>query len=413
MSDIFLGIVLFTLIVMSLILMVMAARSFILQQVEVTITINEDQKIQSLSGQKLLNALHDNNILIPSACAGAGTCGLCRVIVPNRGEGVLPIEEANLGRSELRKGVRLACQVVIRGDMDVKVPQDLFDVKSWECRVISTISLTPFIREIVLELPTGATPHLRAGGYMQVSAPPHKVSFADFNIPQEYEDIWRQKNLRGLTSECKHEITRAYSLANRTSDHGKIIFNVRLALPPPTIKGAPPGIVSSYLFSLKVGDIVKIEGPYGEFGATQTQSEMIFIGGGVGMAPLRAIIHDQLERKKTKRKISYWYGARSRIELFYESEFNSLQSEYENFTWKVALSEPRPQDNWQGATGFIHEVVYKSYLKQHSRPQDCEYYLCGPPLMIKAVLAMLEDIGVSKQNIFNDDFGGADNDFES
>lgn len=406
MSDILLGIALFTLIVMTLILMVMAAQSFILPQVEATVTINGDQKLQTLTGQKLLTVLHDNNILIPSACAGAGTCGLCKVTVSNGGENPLPTEAANLDQRELRKGVRLACQVVVRGDMDVKVSEDLFGVESLGCRVVSTASLAPFIREIVLELPAGATPRLRAGGFMQVTAPAHAVRFADFVIPEEHEYIWSQKNLRELTSECETEITRAYSLANRPADHGKIVLNVRLALPPPMIEGAPPGMVSSYLFGLQAGDMVQVDGPHGSFGATDTQSEMVFIGGGVGMAPLRAIIYDQLERQKTRRRISYWYGARSRIELFYENEFDCLQSEYDNFTWTVALSDPKPQDNWVGATGFIHEVAYKDYLNEHPAPEDCEYYLCGPPLMIKAVLAILEDIGVSRRSIFNDDFGG-------
>lgn len=390
---------------MTLILMVMAAQSFILRQAEATVTINGDQKLQALTGQKLLSVLHDNNILIPSACAGAGTCGLCRVTLPNWGEEALPTEAANLDRRELRAGIRLACQVVVRGDMDVKVSEELFGVESWECRVVSTASLAPFIREIILELPAGAAPRLRAGGFMEVTAPAHAVRFADFVIPEEHEHIWKQEHLRELTSECEMEVTRAYSFANRPADHGKIVLNVRLALPPPTIEGAPPGVVSSYLFGLQEGDTVRVEGPHGSFGATDTQREMVFIGGGVGMAPLRAIIFDQLERQKTGRKISYWYGARSRIELFYENEFDCLQSTYDNFTWTVALSDPKPEDNWAGATGFIHEVVFNDYLNECPAPEECEYYLCGPPLMIKAVLAMLEDIGVDRRSIFNDDFG--------
>ena len=406
MSDVLLGIALFTVIVMTLILLVLAARAFISRQVEAIITVNGDQKLQTLTGQKLLTVLHDNGILIPSACASAGTCGLCQVTVTNGGGEALPTEVAKLDRRELRAGVRLACQVVVRGDVDVKVSEDLFGTDSWECRVISTTHLAPFIREIVLELPTGVTANLRAGGFVQITAPEHEVRFADFIIPKEYTEVWEQGSLRKLTSKSETLVTRAYSFANHPTDLGKIVLNIRLALPPPTVYGAPPGVVSSYLFGLKVGDTVKVDGPYQNFGAMNTHREMVFIGGGVGMAPLRAIIFDQLERQKTKRKISYWYGARSRIELFYGDEFDQLESEHTNFRWTVGLSDPKPEDSWEGATGFIHDIAFKEYLEEHPAPEDCEYYLCGPPLMIKAVLSMLEDIGVDRRSIYNDDFGG-------
>lgn len=406
MSDVLLGIALFTAIVMILILTVLAARAFISRQVEATVTVNSDKILQTLTGQKLLTVLHDNGILIPSACAGAGTCGLCQVTVTNGGGEALPTEAAKLEQRELRAGVRLACQVTVHGDMDVKVSEDLFGTESWACEVISTTPLAPFIREIVLKLPKGATPRMRAGGFVQVTAPEHKVRFADFSIPDEHAEVWDQGSLRALTSGCDTEATRAYSFANRPVDHGKIVLNVRLALPPPTVEGAAPGVVSSYLFGLLTGDTVNLSGPYGSFGATETEREMVFIGGGVGMAPLRAIIFDQLEREKTKRQISYWYGARSGIELFYEDEFDRLQSKYDNFSWTIGLSNPKPEDNWTGATGFIHDIAFGEYLNAHPAPEDCEYYLCGPPLMIKAVLSMLEDIGVDRQSIFNDDFGG-------
>jgi len=406
MSEVLLGIALFTAIVMALILLVLAARAFISRQVEATVTVNGGQVLQALTGQKLLAVLHDNDILIPSACAGAGTCGLCQVTVTNGGGDPLPTEAAKLDRTELRAGVRLACQVTVRGDISVKVPEDMFGTESWACRVVSTTPLAPFIREIVLELPAGATPNLRAGGFVQVTAPTQEVRFADFIIPEEHEGVWEGKALRALISKNDTETIRAYSFANRPSDCEKIVLNVRLALPPPTAKGAPPGVVSSYLFGLNKGDIVNVSGPYGSFGATDTEREMVFIGGGVGMAPLRAIIFDQLERLKTKRKMSYWYGARSGIELFYEDEFDELQSKHDNFSWEISLSDPKPEDNWTGATGFIHDVAFENHLNTHPAPENCEYYLCGPPLMIKAVISMLEDIGVDRQSIFSDDFGG-------
>lgn len=406
MIDALLGIALFTVTVMVLILTVLVARMFILRQVEAIITINNDQNLQTLTGQKLLTVLHDNGILIPSACAGAGTCGLCQITVLNGGGTALPTEAAKLDQRELHEGLRLACQVVVRGNMDVKVSEDLIGTESWECEVISTTALAPFIREVVLELPEGATPQFRAGGFVQVTAPEHEVHFANFVIPEEHEEFWEQGSLRELMSKSETEATRAYSFANRPCDHGKIVLIIRLALPPPTVEDAAPGVVSSYLFGLNSGDVVKVSGPYGSFGATDTQREMVFIGGGVGMAPLRAVIFDQLEQIKTGRKISYWYGARSRIELFYEDGFDHLQSKFDNFSWTVGLSDPKPEDNWDGATGFIHDIVFKEYLDEHPAPEDCDYFLCGAPLMIKAVQSMLEDIGVDRRSIYNDDFGG-------
>ncbi len=406
MTDILLGSALFTSIVMSLILLVLLARKFLSRQVDVTITVNGAQKLQSQTGQKLLSVLHDNGILIPSACAGAGTCGLCRVTVSEGAGEILPTEKAKLNRQDLRDGIRLACQLVLRSDMDVKVPDDLLGTEIFECRVVSNVPLAPFIREITLEPSAGSALNLRAGGFIQVTIPAHELRFADFVIPKEHEEIWDQESLREMTSKSEKEVTRAYSLANRPRDKNRIVLNVRLALPPPLIDEAPPGVGSSYLFGLKAGDIVKVGGPYGSFGATDTQREMVFIGGGVGMAPLRAIIFDQLKNLDTERKISFWYGARSKIDLFYEAEFDRLQAEYKNFNWTVALSDPRAEDKWKGATGFIHEVAFENYLKDHPAPESCEYYLCGPPLMIKAVLSMLEEIGVDRQSIFNDDFGG-------
>jgi Na+-transporting NADH:ubiquinone oxidoreductase subunit F len=405
MNDILAGIGLFTLIVMTLVLTVLAARAMISRRVAVTVVVNETNRFKAQTGQKLLAVLHDNGVLVASACAGAGTCGLCRVTVPVGGGLILPTERAKLDRTERHNHIRLACQVILRSDTEVLVPTDLLGIETWACRVESTRMLAPFIREIVLVLPGDANPLLRAGTFVQVSAPAYGIRFADFDIPARYETIWAGTTLRDLTARSKAEVSRAYSIANRPGDRGKIVLNVRLALPPPAQTDAPPGVVSSYLFSLQIGEELTVAGPYGSFGAKETGREMVLIGGGVGMAPLRAIIFDQLENIGTHRKISFWYGARSRIELFYQEEFNNLQERHDNFSWTTALSDPKPEDKWNGAVGFIHDVAYENYLKVHPSPEACEYYLCGPPLMIRAVMSMLKDIGAETDNIFNDDFG--------
>lgn len=406
MTDILLGIALFTLIVMVLSLAVLAARAILAPPATATVTVNQDRKLIARTRQKLLDVLHDNGILVPSACAGAGTCGLCKVTVTGGGGEVLPTERSKLDKQEVRAGLRLACQVQLRGDMALQIPDDLLGSNVWDCKVASARSLAPFIREIVLELPEGEDLAFRAGSFVQITAPPHDLCYAEFDLAPEFEAIWQQMSLRTLVSGSKVAVTRAYSIANRPEDRGRIVLNIRLALPPPSVEDAQPGIVSSYLFGLKQGETVSVTGPYGSFGATDSGREMVFIGGGVGLAPLRAIIFDQLERLGTDRKMSFWYGARSRAELYYEDEFEALQKKHANFSWTVALSDPKQEDNWDGATGFIHNVAYQAYLKSHAAPEDCDYYLCGPPLMIRAVLSMLEDIGVERSSIFNDDFGG-------
>lgn len=406
MTDILLGIVLFTLIVMVLSLAVMAARAVLAPPALATITINGDKRLTAPTRQKLLEVLHGNGILIPSACAGAGTCGLCKVAVAQGGGEVLPTERSKLDRQEIRAGMRLACQVQVRGDIAVQIPDDLLGTNTWDCTVVSAEFLAPFIREVVLALPEGEDLQSRAGSFVQITVPPHELNYADFEVPSEFETVWQRMSLRALTSGSKAEVTRAYSIANRPRDKGRIVLNIRLALPPPSVADAPPGIVSSYLFGVKAGDTVRVTGPYGSFAAKDTDKEMVFIGGGVGMAPLRAIIFDQLRQRGTERRMSFWYGARSRTELYYENEFEALQKENPNFNWTVALSDPKPEDDWDGPTGFVHDVAYHAYLKNHPAPEDCEYYLCGPPLMIRAVMKMLQDIGVERDSIFNDDFGG-------
>jgi Na+-transporting NADH:ubiquinone oxidoreductase subunit F len=405
MTEILLGSALFTFIVMLLSVVVMTARAFLLPSNKVIVTVNDSRELPTRAGLRLLSALLDGGILVPAACGGAGTCGLCRVTVKAGGGEALPTEAARFSRREIRGGARLACQVTLRGDIAVQIPDKLLSAESLECIVRSARTLSPLIKEMVLDLPAGADFRFRAGAFVQVTAPAYELSFAELRIAEEYEAAWEQFDLRKMKAASHQPTTRAYSIANTPSEKGCIILLVRLALPPPSVPDVPPGIVSSWLFSLAAGEKVAIAGPYGDFAATSSDREMILIGGGVGMAPLRAIIFDQLERLGTRRKISFWYGARSAIDLFYADEFDALAARHDNFGWTVALSDPAPADNWDGATGFIHDVVFERYLKDHPAPEDCEYYLCGPPLMIKAVLAMLDQAGVDDDSIFNDDFG--------
>lgn len=405
MTDILLGIGLFTVIAMALSLIVLTARKLFASPVPVSVTINDNRRFTVLSQQKLLDILYQNDILVPSACAGKGTCGLCKVAVEQGGGEALPVERAKLHKTDLSNGTRLACQVTVREDIVVRVPDDLFGTQKWECKVASNRSLAPFTRELVLDLPADAEVDFRAGSFVNITIPPYQLQFRDFQIPPEHEKYWQKIALRSLSSQAKTSVTRAYSVANKPDETGQIVLNIRLALPPPSVEPLPPGVVSSYLFGLDQGEKVQVAGPYGEFGARNTDKEMVIIGGGVGVAPLRAIIFDQLIRQSAHRKISFWYGARSKVELYYENEFNELQKKYPNFSWTVALSNPQPDDRWNGPTGFIHQVVYDAYLKDHPSPEDCEFYLCGPPLMTRAVVAMLQEIGVGRDSIFNDDFG--------
>jgi len=371
----------------------------------VTVTVNGERQISAVANLRLLEILNSNGVAVPSGCAGAGTCGLCRVTAVTGAGSPVPTELARLARADVRDGVRLACQVVVRNDVAVSVPDEVLGVATMRCVVASTMTLTPLIKEIVLTPPEGAAFDFRAGSFVQVTAPPYRLDYASIQIAPEHEEQWQKLGLRRLTAHNEMAVSRAYSVASRPADSDRIVLNVRLASPPPAAPDAPPGIVSSWLFGLSTGDVVEVAGPYGNFGATETDREMVFIGGGVGMAPLRAIIHDELERKQSGRRISFWYGARSRGELFYVEEFEDLTRRYDKFRWIPALSEPADADEWTGSRGFIHDVVYQSYLKDHAAPEDCEYYLCGPPLMIQAVYAMLDESGVETSSIFNDDFG--------
>lgn len=407
MNEIVLGSVLFVAIVLILSSIVVAARALLLPSGTIRVTVNGATGITGRAGSKLLDILADAGIQVPAACGGKGTCGQCRVVVTEGGGVPLQTETAKLTRGEIGHGLRLSCQLTARRDIAVSLPEGILGAATWSCRVLSNRPLSPLIREIVLELPPGGALDFRPGAFVQVTAPPYQLRFADFEIAPEHRQIFDRFELREMASASDVPVSRAYSIANTPADQGRIVLLVRLALPPPTVASAPPGVVSSYLFALKPGDVVEAAGPYGEFAARESGREMVFIGGGVGMAPLRAIIYDQLERLETSRRISFWYGARSRIDLFYIEAFDALQARHPNFRWTPALSEPVPHDRWDGATGFIHDVVRQRYLADHPAPEDCEYYLCGPPLMIKAVRVMLDELGIDPKSIFFDDFGGS------
>jgi Na+-transporting NADH:ubiquinone oxidoreductase subunit F len=404
-TEIIAGIVVFGLSVMTLSLTVLIVRTWVLPAHAVSVCVNSHRTLPARTGQTLLDILLDCGIPVPSACAGVGSCGLCRVVVTSGGGEALPVERARLAKKEIQGGIRLACQVVLRRDVGVSIPDDILGAETLECRVIAARTLSPLIREIVLEVPSDRHFDHRAGAFVQVTAPAYQLKLSSIEISPEHRVAWERLGLSRLVAHSPRSVTRAYSIANTPEDEGTIVLFVRLAVPPPRAADAPPGIVSSYLFGLKAGDTVKVSGPYGAFGATAGNREMVFIGGGVGMAPLRAIIFDQLERLGTRRKISYWYGARSRIDLFHIDDLEALARKHDNFSFTVALSDPAPNEDWSGVTGFIHSVVYERHLSTHPAPEDCDYFLCGPPLMIEAVRTMLDECGVDETSIFFDDFG--------
>ncbi|MGM7798123.1 NADH:ubiquinone reductase (Na(+)-transporting) subunit F [Yersinia enterocolitica] len=406
--EIILGVVMFTLIVLALTVMILFAKSKLVNTGDITIDINEDadKSFTAPAGDKLLNMLSSHGIFVSSACGGGGSCGQCRVTIKEGGGDILPTELSHISKREAKEGCRLACQVSVKQNLKIELPEEIFGVKKWECEVISNDNKATFIKELKLKIPDGEVVPFRAGGFIQIEAEPHRVKYADFDVPEEYRGDWDKFNLFRFESVVTEPTVRAYSMANYPEEHGIIMLNVRIATPPPSVPDAPPGIMSSYIWSLKPGDKVMISGPFGEFFAKDTDAEMIFIGGGAGMAPMRSHIFDQFKRLHSKRKISFWYGARSRREMFYEEDFDQLQAENDNFRWHVALSDPQPEDNWTGYTGFIHNVLLENYLKNHPAPEDCEFYMCGPPMMNAAVIKMLKDLGVEDENIMLDDFGG-------
>ncbi len=407
MMEIALGVTLFTLVIMSLVTIILGARSILVATGDVDIVINEQRTVHVAAGDKLLNALADAQLFIASACGGGGTCGQCRVTVLEGGGEILATERSLITRREAADGDRLACQVAVKQDMRIRVPDEVFGVRKWRCAVRSNHNVATFIKELVLELPDGETLDFQAGGYIQIECPAHKVQYKNFDIDEEYREDWDRFKLWDLESTVAAPVVRAYSMANYPLENDIVMLNVRIATPPPGASpGVPTGQMSSYIFGLKPGDNVTVSGPFGDFFAKDTNNEMIFIGGGAGMAPMRSHIYDQLLRVNTRRKISFWYGARSLREMFYADEFDALQEKYSNFEWHAALSDPLPEDNWHGHTGFIHTVLFENHLRQHPAPEDCEYYVCGPPAMNAAVTKMLEDQGVEPDHIMLDDFGG-------
>jgi len=406
MSTIFLGVVMFTLVVLGLVTIILAARSKLVNTGDININLNEKKDLTLSAGSKLLNALGSAEIFVPSACGGGGTCGQCKVKVFEGGGDILPTETSHITKKEAREGERLACQVSVKTDMKVEIEESIFGVKKWECTVRSNHNVATFIKELVLEIPDGEAVPFRAGGYIQIEAPPHELKYANFVVEDEFKSDWDHFDVWQYVSKVTEDTVRAYSMASYPEEEGIIMLNVRIASPPPGSKNIPPGKMSSFIFNLVPGDKVTISGPFGEFFARENDKEMIFIGGGAGMAPMRSHIFDQLKRLNTKRKISYWYGARSEKEIFYQDDFDTLARENENFSWHIALSEPQPEDNWEGLTGFIHQVLFDEYIAKHEAPEDCEYYMCGPPMMNGAVIKMLIDQGVEPEDIMLDDFGG-------
>ncbi len=406
MLEILLGIIIFTAFVIALVFVIIGAKSKLVAEGDVEILINKEKKISVPVGSKLLTALSENGLFVSSACGGGGTCGQCKVKIHSGGGEILPTELSHITKREAAHGERLSCQVSVKHNMDIEVEDEVFGVKKWECTVKSNHNVATFIKELVLELPAGEEINYRAGGYIQIECPDHVAKYSDFNIEERFHEDWDKFNLWRYVSEVKEPALRAYSMASYPEEK-EIMLNVRIATPPPgALDTVPPGIMSSFIFNLKPGDKCIVSGPYGEFYAKETDAEMVFVGGGAGMAPMRSHIFDQLRRLKSKRKMSFWYGARSKREMFYVEDFDMLAKENDNFDWHVALSDPLPDDNWDGYTGFIHNVLFEEFIKNHPAPEDCEFYMCGPPIMNKSVINMLLANGVEPENIMLDDFGG-------
>jgi len=397
----------FTMTILLLVGLMLTARSMLVPAGSVRVLIEGGgaHDVRGPADDTLLSLLTQGGVYLPAGCGGQGTCGACRVRVTQGVGPLLPTETAHIGRVQARDGWRLACQTKVRRDIAVEIPQEILGVRRWSGMIRSAHNVATFIREITIELTEGDELDFRAGGYVQIECPPYRARFADFDIAEEYRPEWERYGFVDLEASCEQPVSRAYSMANAPHERGLVMLNVRIATPPVSSPGVPPGMVSSYLFSLKPGDPVNMTGPFGDFFARETDAEMVFVGGGAGMAPMRAHILDQLERLRTRRRISFWYGARSLREAFYVDLFSHLAAEHPNFEWHLALSDPAPGDRWDGYVGFIHQVLYTSYLEAHPVPEDVEYYLCGPPAMIAACRTMLDNLGVPPEGILYDDFG--------
>ena len=406
LSDIFLGVIAFTVSVNLMVIVILISRKFLIATGNVQIELNNDpdRTLNVQAGDKLLQTLANQEMFLSSACGGKGTCAQCKCVILEGGGAILPTEETHFTNKEKKEGWRLSCQVAVKDDMKVQVPDEVFGAKKWECKVLSNENVATFIKELVLKLPEGEEVAFKAGGYVQMEIPPSDISFKNFKIDKKYNEDLERFNFWNNSISIKETVIRAYSMANYPEEKGVMKFNVRIELPPPGTD-YPPGEMTSYLFNLKPGDNLTIFGPFGEFFANESEAEMIFIGGGAGMAPMRSHIFDQLLRINTNRKITFYYGARSLKEVFYKEEYDELARNNENFKWTLALDSPQPEDNWEGPTGFIHQVILDEYLKNHESPEDCEYYMCGPPAMMNAVFGMLDDLGVEPEAIRFDDFG--------
>jgi Na+-transporting NADH:ubiquinone oxidoreductase subunit F len=374
---------------------------------DVQILINDDsEKSPTVKpGATLLSALSSQNIFIPSACGGGGTCSMCKCQVLEGGGEILPTEVSHFSRTEAKDNWRLACQVKVKNDMKIQIPDEIFSIQKWNCTVKSNRSVATFIKELIVELPKGQEIDFKSGGYIQIDIPKYKLSYSEFDIEDEYREDWDRFKMWDLVAQNNEEgVFRAYSMANHPAEGNIIMLNVRIAHPPPQKWDAPPGIASSYIYNLKPGDKVDISGAYGEFFIKDTDREMVYIGGGAGMAPLRSHLFHLFHTLKTGRKVSYWYGARSKREMFYDNHFKKIEKEFPNFSYNVALSDPLEEDNWKGYTGFIHQVVLDNYLNDHEDPTEIEYYMCGPPMMVEAAENMLYDLGVDSEMIAFDKF---------
>ncbi|UJP66082.1 NADH:ubiquinone reductase (Na(+)-transporting) subunit F [Mongoliitalea daihaiensis] len=429
-SVIITSIVAFTIIILLLVFLLLFAQSKLVASGDVKILINGEREIVTAAGSTLLNTLSNNKVFLPSACGGGGTCAMCKCVIEEGGGEVLPTEEGHLSRAEKQEKVRLTCQVKVKQDMKIRIPDEIFGIKKWECEVVSNYNVSTFIKEFVVKLPEGEVLDFESGGYIQVDVPPVVVNFKDMDIAPHpdlghpadvYKSDWDKFQMWDLVMKNDEELFRAYSMANHPAEGNIVMLTIRIATPPwdranNKWMDVNPGVCSSYVFAQKPGDKVTISGPYGEFHINPTQREMIYIGGGAGMAPLRSHIFHLFHTEKTDRKVSYWYGGRSKKELFYVPQFREIEKDFPNFQFHIGLSEPLPEDNWKvktslegegdGYVGFIHQVLWDNYLKNHSDPDEIEFYLCGPPLMNAAVLKLLDDLGIPQENIRFDDFGG-------
>jgi Na+-transporting NADH:ubiquinone oxidoreductase subunit F len=405
------SVVMFLLVMLILVGVLLYARAKLVPSGPVKVSINEEKEIEVSAGSTLLTTLSEEGIYLPSACGGGGTCAMCKCQVMDGAGDILPTEVGYFTRKEIQDKWRLSCQVKVKQDLQIRIPKEIFGIKKWECEVVSNHNVATFIKEFVVRLPEGESMDFQSGGYVQIDVPPCEVAFKDMKIEEKFREDWDKLNMWDLKMRNTEPIFRAYSMANHPAEGNIIMLNIRIATPPWDRKrnqfmNVNPGICSSYIFSLKPGDKVMVSGPYGEFHIKETEREMVYIGGGAGMAPLRSHIFHLFHTLKSNRKVSYWYGARSKREIFYEDEFRKIEKEFPNFTFNIALSEPLPEDDWNGYTGFIHQVVLDKYLDKHPEPEEVEYYLCGPPIMNESVLNMLDNLGVPEENIDLDDFGG-------